>query len=116
MFEPDLLVVVGAIVWPYTLANWLRRLRRNASLRSARFSLTGSEPLEVSRRARSGARSGGAAAQDGDVGGAVILAVAPLVFMATIFAERDVRLPGQGVPEGPMGAGGGDEDLGRGHL
>ena len=37
----------------YTLANCLRRLRRNTSLQPARFSLIESDPLEVSLRARS---------------------------------------------------------------
>ena len=46
----------------------------------------------------------------GDVGGAVILAVA-----GGIFPERNVKLPVQGVPGCPMGADGGPEDLGRRH-
>ena len=45
----------------YTLANWLRRLRRNASLQPARFSLIERAPLDVSLRARSGARRRGMA-------------------------------------------------------
>jgi len=50
------------------------------------------------------------AAQDGDVGGAVILAVA-----RGGLAERDVKLPVQGVLDGPMGADGGHENLGHRH-
>ncbi len=70
--------------------------------------------LEFDReRALGGVAAGeieGAAAQDGDVGGAIILTVA-----GGIFPELNGKLPVQGVLDLPMCADGGHEDLGCRH-
>lgn len=48
--------------------------------------------------------------EDGDVGGAVVLAVA-----RSVFPKQDVKLPMQGILDPPVGAGSGYKDLGFGH-
>ncbi len=48
--------IAGQSRLTYASANWLRRLRRNASLQPACFSFIESDPLDVSLRARSRAR------------------------------------------------------------